>query len=107
MKFLGESVRAKRLLDSISSEDAYQFRKWLDNRRIRKTTTGGPKGQPMLENGKRKHIDNAKVFFNAALRRADRQESVRPSRFQHEKESRSRPLRLPCRDGADHRRLSG
>jgi integrase len=57
-----------RELESITAEDAHQFRVWLDNRRI-KQKTAGRRGQPMEENAKRKHIANCKMFFNAAKRR--------------------------------------
>jgi integrase len=57
-----------RTLESIVAEDAHQFRVWLDTRKIRQTTSPR-KGEPMAENGKRKHIANCKAFFNAAKRR--------------------------------------
>jgi integrase len=69
IRFLKERMDGNRPVDSVSHEDAHSFRKWLDDRRIKKTTTGGKKGQPMQENAKRKHIENAKTFFNAAKRR--------------------------------------
>ena len=67
-RFLMTVFDPDRPVDSFTHDDGYQFRKWLDKRRI-KQSTAGRKGQPMAENGKRKHIDNAKVFFNAARRR--------------------------------------
>jgi len=63
-----EVVFPHRDLESITAEDAHQFRVWLDKRRI-KQTTSGRKGLPMAENAKRKHIANCKMFFNAAKRR--------------------------------------
>jgi integrase len=57
-----------RDVSTITHEDAHQYRKWLDERRIRKSKQH-PKGFPLAENTKRKHIDNAKVFFNGAKRR--------------------------------------
>ncbi len=68
IRFLNQ-VFPGRTVDSFTHEDAHNFRAWLDKRRIKKTTTGGPKGVPMAENAKRKHVDNSKVFFNAAKRR--------------------------------------
>jgi hypothetical protein len=68
MRYLNEVFGADRPIDSITHEDAYQFSKWLDARRIKKTAEK-PKGQPMAENAKRKHMNNCKVFFNAAKRR--------------------------------------
>jgi len=59
---------AGKLLDEITAEDAYQFRVWLDERRI-KQKTAGRKGKPMTENAKRRHIATCKMFFNAAKRR--------------------------------------
>lgn len=58
----------KRPLNSITQDDAHQFRVWLNQRRI-KQKTAGRNGQPMSENAKRKHIANCKMFFNAAKRR--------------------------------------
>lgn len=66
-RFLNEQFPG-RTLDSITPEDAHQFRVWLDKRKIRQTTSPR-KGEPMAENGKRKHIANCKAFFNAAKRR--------------------------------------
>ena len=60
-----ESVRSQ---DTSFEVCLVNFREWPDRRRIRKTTQG-PNGIPMAENAKRKHVDNAKVFFNAARRR--------------------------------------
>ena len=65
--FLNE-LFPNRTLASISAEDAYQFRVWLDKRRI-KQKTAGRLGQPMSENAKRRHIATCKMFFNAAKRR--------------------------------------
>jgi integrase len=53
---------------TITLEDAYQYRKWLDQRRIKKSKKS-PNGHPLTENTKRKQMDNAKVFFNGAIRR--------------------------------------
>ncbi len=64
LRFFGDD----RDVTTITHEDAHQFRKWLDERRIKKTKAI-PKGVALAENTKRKHIDNAKVFFNAAKRR--------------------------------------
>ena len=64
LNFFGE----KRDISTITHEDAHQYRKWLDERRIKKTKQN-PKGQPLADNTKRKHMDNAKVFFNGAKRR--------------------------------------
>lgn len=58
----------ERDVSTITHEDAHQYRRWLDERRIKKTKQK-PKGQPLAENTRRKHIDNAKVFFNGAKRR--------------------------------------
>ena len=66
-RFLNQ-VFPDRELGTITAEDAHQFRKWLDKRRI-KQATSGRRGQPMAENAKRKHIANCKMFFNAAKRR--------------------------------------
>ncbi len=68
MKYLKEVFGVDTPINSLTHEDAYQFGKWLDERRI-KATPDKPKGQPMAENAKRKHMDNCKVFFNAAKRR--------------------------------------
>ncbi len=57
-----------RDISTVTHEDAHQFRKWMDERRIKKTKSN-PKGQPLAVNTKRKHMDNAKVFFNGAKRR--------------------------------------
>lgn len=57
-----------RTLESITAEDAHQFRKWLDTRRIEQKTSAR-NGELMAENAKRKHIANCKTFFNAAKRR--------------------------------------
>jgi len=65
--FLNE-VFPRKLMSDITAEDAYQFRVWLDKRRI-KQKTAGRKGQPMTENAKRRHIATCKMFFNAAKRR--------------------------------------
>ena len=64
LNFFGD----ERDISTISHEDAHQYRKWLDERRIKKTKQT-PKGQPLADNTKRKHMDNAKVFFNGAKRR--------------------------------------
>jgi len=68
MRFLNQ-VFPGRTVDSFTHEDGHNFREWLDKRRIKKTTSETAKGVPMAENAKRKHVDNAKVFFNAAKRR--------------------------------------
>ena len=57
-----------KLLREVTAEDAYQFRVWLDKRRI-KQKTAGRKGKPMTENAKRRHIATCKMFFNSAKRR--------------------------------------
>lgn len=57
-----------RDIATVTHEDAHRFRKWLDERRIKKTKLH-PKGIPLAENSKRKHMDCAKVFFNGAKRR--------------------------------------
>ncbi len=57
-----------RLLHEITAEDAYQFRVWLDKRRI-KQKTAWRTGKRMTENAKRRHIATCKMFFNAAKRR--------------------------------------
>jgi integrase len=64
IRFFGDD----RDITSITHEDAHRFRKWLDERRIKKTKLN-PKGIPLAENSKRKHMDCAKVFFNGAKRR--------------------------------------
>ncbi len=64
LKFFG----LDRPIDSITKEDAHQFRRWLDAYRS-KSKDRNRKGRPLGENSKRKVIDNAKVFFNAAERR--------------------------------------
>jgi integrase len=64
IKFFGYD----RDISTITHEEAHQYRKWLDERRIKKTKKN-PKGFPLAENTKRKHMDNAKVFFNGAKRR--------------------------------------
>ncbi len=66
-RFLNDQL-PRRTLNSITAEDAHQFRVWMDKRKIRQTTSPR-KGEPMAENGKRKHISAAKMFFNAAKRR--------------------------------------
>ena len=58
---------ASRTLESITAQDAQNFRKYLESRRIKKTGNN-PNGQPMAENAKRKIITTAKVMFNAAKR---------------------------------------
>lgn len=58
----------ERDITTIHHEDGYQFRVWLDAKRIKKTVAK-PQGQPMAENAKRKNIESAKVFFNGAIRR--------------------------------------
>lgn len=68
MRFLKQCFDAERPVEAFTHQDGHAFRKWLDGRRIKKTKQE-PMGQPMAENGKRKHVDNAKVFFNAAKRR--------------------------------------
>jgi len=67
-KFLVEVLGADRDIATISLEDAHQFRRWMDRRKINQKTAGRI-GQPMSENAKRKHIANCKTFFNAAKRR--------------------------------------
>ena len=67
VKFLKEQLPDK-LLREVTAEDAYQFKVWLDNRRI-KQKTAGRKGEPMTENAKRRHIATCKMLFNAAKRR--------------------------------------
>lgn len=64
VRFFGQD----RDISTITYEDAHQFRKSLDERRI-KRTKANPKGEPLAENSKRKHMDCAKVFFNGAKRR--------------------------------------
>jgi len=64
LRFFGND----RDIASITYEDAHMFRKWLDDRRICKTKEN-PKGRPLAENTKRKHVEHAKVFFNGAKRR--------------------------------------
>ena len=59
---------AERDIKTLTLEDGHQFRKWLDKRRIKKSASK-PSGQPMAENAKRKHIEGAKVFMGAAIRR--------------------------------------
>jgi integrase len=76
-----------RDISTITHEDAHQFRKNLDERRIKKTKAN-PKGEPLAENSKRKHMDCAKVFFNGAKRRG--LISVNP--FEHQVSS-TRPNR--------------
>ena len=66
--FLGSFLGSDRLIGDITAEDAHQFRRWLDKRRINHKTAGR-NGKPMAENAKRKHIANCKMFFNAAKRR--------------------------------------
>ena len=66
-QFLNE-VFPDKPLSGITREDAHQFRKWLDERRIHQKTSNR-NGQPLTENAKRKHIANCKAFFNAAVRR--------------------------------------
>ena len=68
MRFLNAVLGEDQPIDAITHENAYQFRKWLDERRIKKSKRH-PKGKPMAENAKRKHVSNAKTFFNAAKRR--------------------------------------
>jgi len=53
---------------TITHENAHKYRKWMEERRIRKTKANR-KGQPLAVNTIRKHMDNAKVFFNGAKRR--------------------------------------
>jgi hypothetical protein len=57
-----------RDISTITHDDAYKFWRHLQNHRIRKSKTN-KKGVPFAENTVRKHIDNAKVFFNGAVRR--------------------------------------
>ena len=64
IKFFG----FERDIATITHDDAHHYRKWLDERRIKKSKKN-PKGQPLADNTKRKHMDNAKVFFNGAKRR--------------------------------------
>lgn len=66
-RFLNE-IFPDRTLASINAEDSHQFRVWMDNRKISQKTHSNH-GKPMSENGKRKHIANCKMFFNAAKRR--------------------------------------
>ena len=68
MDYLKRHLGSDRAISTITHEDAHQFRKWLDSLRIKKTKQN-PKGQPLAENSRRKHMDCAKVFFNAAKRR--------------------------------------
>ena len=76
-----------RDISTIVHEDAHQFRKSLDARRIKKTKAN-PKGEPLAENSKRKHMDCAKVFFNGAKRRG----LVTVNPFEHQVSS-TRPNR--------------
>ena len=65
-----ECFDSDRDITSITLDDGHQFRKFLNSRRIKKTTKGkNGRGVPMSENAKRKHIENAKTFFNRAMRR--------------------------------------
>ena len=61
--FYGE----QRSIDSITVEDAENFRVYLEGRRI-KQTADNPDGQPMAENAMRKVIATTKAMFNAAKR---------------------------------------
>ena len=88
MRYLKEVFGADRPINSITHEDAHQFSRWLDARRIKKTKEQ-PKGQPMAENAKRKHMDNCKVFFNAAKRRG----LIQFNPFEHQVSS-TRPNRI-------------
>jgi len=58
----------ERDIATITHNEAHLYRRWLDQRRIKKTKAN-PQGTPLAENTKRKHMDNAKVFFNGAKRR--------------------------------------
>ena len=57
-----------RDIATITHDDAYQFWRHMDAQRIKKTKTN-KKGIQLAENTIRKHISNAKVFFNGAVRR--------------------------------------
>lgn len=85
-------------ITTITKEDAHQFRVYLDERRIKKTKAT-PKGRPMLENAKRKVMENTKVFFNGAIRRG----LIDSNPFEHQissiEENRSRDYYLTIEDG--------
>ncbi len=68
MDYLIQHFGADRDISGISHDDAHQFRKWLEKRRIKRSKLR-PKGQPLAMNSRRKHMDCSKVFFNAAKRR--------------------------------------
>ena len=57
-----------RDITTITQDDAYQFRVWLDEHRICRTKAN-PGGRALSSNTIHKQVDNAKVFFTAAENR--------------------------------------